>query len=146
MCVLPEDAPSDTEAQRIEKRLLRQFVHDLQEIEDPLPGEDSVLTIAWDSVCAQRETQESYDWEQAYLPTIETIIFGGLSDLHDSERSLLWLLTEPGQDWEHEKETQDEPPPSLDDDTSEYLFDGLIRLANDYTNHRISAYCDRLYD
>lgn len=143
--LLPLVAPSDSEGERIAKRCLRALAEDLQEMQETISGDDSGFENVWDEICAQKRVEESFSWE-AYETTVRALIAGAVEDLLPEERVKLWLLTEPGEDWEADKESPDERPSPCEADVVDFLFDRLMALASDYLNHRIIRYRDRVRD
>lgn len=142
---LPQVSPSNSEGERIANRLIRRFVGELQEIDDTMSGDDSGLENVWDEICVQKQIEESFGWV-VYETTARALIAEAVEEMPREERVKLWLLTEPGEDWEVDKESPDELPSPRDADVADFLFDRLMSFASDYLNHRIIRYRDRPQD
>lgn len=142
---LPKAEPKDGLGDLLAKAVIRRLVEELQSMEETLSGDDSILENVWDEICTQKQIEESFCWE-AYETTVRTLIAGAVEDLLPEERVKLWLLTEPGEDWEADKESPNETPAPCDADVANFLFDRLMSLASDYLNQRIIRYRDRPTD
>jgi hypothetical protein len=143
--VLPQVALSDSDGEKIAKRCIRALAEDLQGMPDTLSGDGSVLENIWDEICAQKQIEESYFWE-VYETTVRALIGGAVEELPHDQQVHLWLLTDPGEDWEADKESPDELPSPCDADLVDFLFGRLMSLASDYLNQRIIRYRDRPTD
>ena len=133
-------------------RISRGVISELQRLPSYLSGEVSVLRNAWDDICAQVQFQESIDWEAAYIPTIEQIIFGRMERLCAPEKGAIWLQSREGEDWlldldfpQHggKGEYEGAGIPYDDGSVAGQILDYVLRQAADYKNARISKYLDR---
>lgn len=71
-------------------KVAKGVVHDLQRISDTHSGPDSGLRNAWDEICVQRQSEQSYSWE-AYDETVRNCISRRLSKLPRDMLLLLWF-------------------------------------------------------
>ena len=142
ICKLPTDSNSDSEVELQVKRLLRQLISELQDMQDTLSGDDSGLVNVWDEICAQQQIEEFCSWD-AYDLTIRSLIEGTVSEMSRAEQLELWLQTETGWSWAYDNESREESPCPCDEDIGEHLYGRLMSVAADYLNHRVIGYRNR---
>lgn len=130
-------------AHQAAKGVTRRVRRDLQKMKDGLlSGDDSGLRNAWDEICVQAQTEESYAWE-AYEDTITGFIEGYVKKLPEYEQEALWLQTPEGSSWDSEDDHED-PYPVNESDISHYLLqEYLLNEAVNWENPRIRASVDR---
>jgi hypothetical protein len=125
-------------------RVTRKTIAALQKLtECKLSGDDSELANAWDEICVQLQTEESWACE-AYDDTVRAFVAKFLDELPPYERLAIWLQTDDGWDWEADKHEPSESP-ALDMATLvEYVTAEYIYAeAGRWSNRRIRAFLDR---
>lgn len=133
-------------ARDIAERISRKTISALQKITDTLSGEDSELNNAWDEICVQVQSEQSFFWD-AYDETVQSFVSAYVEELKPHEKSALWFQTEQGWDWLYEpEEEREENPPVLMEDITQYIVHEYVYVkAGSWTNERIRAYTDRQY-
>jgi hypothetical protein len=131
-------------ADHVARRLSRRAVEELQGMTEVLgSGDDSGLESVWEEICAQVQHEQSVMWE-AYIETLEGLLFGLIEELPTHEQEALWLVTDQGEEWDCEDEDQREANPVLHEDIVQYLInEHLLSEAGRWSNERISAYLER---
>lgn len=131
-------------AEHVSRRLCQRAIEELQGMTEGLgSGDDSGLESVWDEICVQMQYEQSVMWE-VYVETMEGLLFGLVEELPTHEQEALWLVTDPGEEWDCEDEDQREPYPVLHDDMVRHLLnEHLLPEAGRWSNDRISAYLER---
>ena len=132
-------------------RICRGVVSGLRRLPGTLAGEDSALRNAWDDICVQIQTEVSFYWESAYIPTIEQLIKPGITKLSKCEKQAIWLQSDEGSNWlndldfiqDGEKGRYDGAGVPYDDDSViALILDSVLTEAATYENSRIRSYVD----
>ena len=112
---------------------------------------DWKLATAWDEVCVQMQTEESFYWEVAYVPTIEQLIELEITKLSKRDKQAIWLQTDKGSDWSIGLDLSADGSGSRNDGAGipydDYgagalILGNVIALAMNYSNSRIRSYID----
>jgi hypothetical protein len=131
-------------AEHVARRLTLRAIEDLQSMMEVLgSGDDSGLESVWEEICVQVQYEQSVMWE-AYVETMEGLLFGLVEELPSHEQEALWLVTDTGEEWDCEDEDLREAYPVLHEDTVRYLLnEHLLPEAGRWSNQRISTYLER---
>lgn len=128
----------------LSQKLVNNCIHDLQELEETLSGDDSGLCNIWEEVCVQMQYEESFFWD-TYLETIDSFLQAAVDELAPHELDALWLQTEAGDDWDNEDDEERDSYPVFKDDVVSYLREQLLHVATNWTNRHITQYLQRHY-
>jgi len=108
---------------------------------------------AWDEICVQVQTEESFYWELAYISTIEQLIGTEIQSVSKCEMCAMWLQTQEGSDWLTDLDFPDEEVTDQTDYTSvpydnesvvALILRNVLNEAANYENARIRSYVDEL--
>jgi hypothetical protein len=110
-------------------------------------GDDSGLESIWDEICVQVQGEESFMWEDAYIPTILQYIRDYIDRLDDYARSAIWYQTDHGWEYVYEFDNKEEQERILntclpDEDIAYHILHQVLSLAGTWSNPRIRAYLD----
>ena len=133
-------------------RICRGVVSGLRRFQLSLAGENSILRTAWDDICVQMQTEQSFHWETAYIPTIEQFISDEIKKLSQSEKRAIWLQSEEGTNWlidldfptDGESGYDGVGIPYDDENVIAMVLESVLAEAGRYENSRIRAYIDNL--
>jgi hypothetical protein len=133
-------------------RICRCVVSGLRRFQLSLAGENSILRTAWDDICVQMQTEQSFHWETAYIPTIEQFISDEIKKLSQSEKRAIWLQSEEGTNWlidldfptDGESGYDGVGIPYDDENVIAMVLESVLAEAGRYENSRIRAYIDNL--
>jgi len=121
------------------ERIARSVIRAMQGIRDSTSGDNSGLESAWDEVCAQVQTQDSWAGD-AYEATMLGLIAGRVSRLDRATATAIWLQTEAGSHWDADEGPE---PPVDDPDIQDYLLNHDVpRAAADWHHPRIERYIE----
>jgi len=131
-------------AEHVARRLTLRAIEDLQSMTEVLgSGDDSGLESVWEEICVQVQYDQSVIWE-AYVETMEGLLFGLVDDLPSHEQEALWLVTDQGEEWDCEDDDRREAYPVLHEDIVRYLLnEHLLPDAGRWSNERTAAYLER---
>lgn len=107
-------------------------MRDLQKITDTHSGPDSGLRNAWDEICVQCQSEESFSWD-TYDVTVRQCISHRLSKLPREMLKMLWFELDTDSAEDESEYDEDELAHFL---AGEFVYP----LAEAYSNHRIKKY------
>ena len=132
------------------KRISRQVRIALTKMtEYRLSGDDTPLRNAWEEICVQRQTEESFAWA-AYEATITTLVQSYVGKLQRFELEAVFLQTDNAWDILDEEIEIKRPAtdriPVCEEDVIKYIVqDYVLKEAVNWSNSRIRDYIDRSY-
>lgn len=145
-------------------KIARRVIRRLQKITNALlSGEDTELKNAWDEICVQVQSQESFYWD-VYVDEMMRLVLIELDSQPNFVKEAIWLQTDNGQDWmidndckesklltkdecklEGNNNNDDDEIPVYEDDIADYFVRQYILVAaGQWHNRRIEAYIDRV--
>ena len=127
------------------ERICRKTIRTLQSMTEGMQsGDDTPLKNLWDEVCVQIQSGESVMWD-AYLHTIESIIFDSVNKLKLPIKQAIWLLTQEGMQWE-DGDGDLKGVPYCEVEITAYILNKFVFAnAADWNNKRIREYLDKVY-
>lgn len=135
-----ESTLSRQELAELKSGLVDQAVASLKSLggDSLMSGEDSGLINVWEEICVQVRGEESVFWD-AYQTVIDDFLRAELEKLSPEERRALWLMTDPGMDWEADSE-EGQSPPVWDGDIIELVRGELLSHAADDDSPRVERF------
>ena len=136
-------------ASQLSDKLVKDAIQSLEAMDsqEMLSG-DSGLKNVWEEICVQVQDEQSFFWE-TYVETIESLLAGCVEMLDANARLALWTLTESGQDYLDDHQTDDESVLDIPVDVDEIvamLRDGLLSAAANHESPSISRFLQRHED
>lgn len=136
-------------ASQLSDKLIKDAIQSLEAMDsqEMLSG-DSGLKNVWEEICVQVQDEQSFFWE-TYVETIESLLAGYVEMLDANARLALWTLTESGQDYIDDCQTDDEAGLDIPVDADEIvsmLKDGLLSAAANHESRSISRFLQRHED
>src|SRR5438067_2395984 len=118
------------------RRIVGQTVAWLKKIKAELSGDDTPLKSAWDEICVQVQSEESF-FRDAYVETARTDLAARMGALKEYQRLALWLRTDEGFEWllDQGNRADEEAPPIDNAEIARYLWENyVLPRAEEYTN------------
>ncbi len=147
-------ALGEAELQRVTKRVIRQF-------QRTVVGDDALedlhehgLQNPWEAYCVQIQGEEWTIWP-FFQSHLELIVQAEMKTLSTNVIDMLWLISEPGIDWQYDLENDDideetmhlyEHIPSDDADVMGMIISSLNHVAMDYSSQGIIKYNSQYQD
>jgi len=135
-----EDKILTTLSENLIEHIVRKTILSLQKMKTNLSGADSGLTNVWEEVCVQVQHEESF-YGNIYEEEVYSIILSFINKISNTEKTLLWLMTENGSSYYDRDHSSSEELVYNDSDIVEYIKNGyLYSKAMDWSNERIRKY------
>ncbi|WIM05890.1 MAG: hypothetical protein OHM77_00950 [Candidatus Nitricoxidivorans perseverans] len=133
-------------ASQLSDKLIQDAIQSLEAMDsqEMLSG-DSGLKNVWEEVCVQVQDEQSFFWE-TYVETIENLLAGYIEMLDKNARLALWTVTESGQDYIDDRQSDDEGDLNIPVDVDEIvamLKESLLSVAENHESSSISRFLQR---
>ncbi len=135
-----EDKILATLSEILIEQIVRRTILRLQKMKTTLSGGDSGLNNVWEEICVQVQHEESFYWN-IYEEEVYSIILSFVNKISNTEKTLLWIMTENGSSYYDSDQNSSEELVYNDSDIVEYIKDNYIySKAMDWSNERIRKY------